>query len=95
MNLYIVAYDITDDDRRTDVFQYLRRWGNHLQYSVFRCELSRTSLAELISELEDMIHDGEDQILLFDMGPVDGRAAESVIAMGLPYTHPERHAFVF
>ena len=95
MNLFIVAYDIADDDRRTDVFQYLRRWGNHLQYSVFRCELGKPALAELLAELEEMIHNGEDQILLFDLGPIDGRAAASVIPLGLPYTHPERHAFVF
>ena len=95
MNLYIIAYDIADDRRRTKVFQYLRRWGNHLQYSVFRCELGRPSLAELHAELEELINHDEDQILLFDLGPVDGRASRSVIALGLPYTHPERHAFVF
>lgn len=95
MNLYIIAYDITDDSRRTDVFEYLRRWGNHLQYSVFRCKLGRTSLAELHAELEDMIHHDEDQILLFDLGPVDGRASQCVLSIGRPYTHPERHALVF
>lgn len=95
MNLFIIAYDIADDDRRTEVFDYLRRWGNHLQYSVFRCELGATSLAELHAELEEMINHDEDQILMFDLGPTDGRAAESVISMGLPYTHPERHALVF
>ena len=95
MNLYVIAYDITDDGRRTDVFEYLRRWGNHLQYSVFRCELGKTALADLHAELDEIINHDEDQILFFDLGPVDGRAAESVISMGQPYTHPERHAFVF
>ena len=95
MNLYVIAYDIASDKRRSDVFEYLRRWGNHLQYSVFRCELSDKALAEVHVALKELINHYEDQILFFDLGPVDGRAAESVIAVGQPYTHPERHAFVF
>lgn len=94
MNIYIVSYDITDDDRRNDVFQYLRRWGDHLQYSVFRCELSRKDRAEMRTRLARLINDDHDQILLFDLGPTNGRARDSVDALGLPYTHPERHAIV-
>ena len=86
--------DICDDKRRRKVFEHLRRWGNHLQYSVFRCKLSPSSLEELHEVLEGYIDDEEDQILLFDMGPAEGRASSSVIALGQPYTHPERHAIV-
>ena len=38
-NRYIVTYDITDDRRRTAVYKCLRGFGDHLQYSVFRCDL--------------------------------------------------------
>ncbi|MBA2660925.1 MAG: CRISPR-associated endonuclease Cas2 [Bradymonadaceae bacterium] len=95
MNVYIVTYDICDAKRLRRVFQYLRRWGDHLQYSVFRCELSRRDLAQLGAGLHEIIHHSEDQILFFDLGPHDGRARQAVDALGLPYTHPERHAFVF
>ena len=94
MNVFIVSYDITDDDRRNEVFKYMRRWGDHLQFSVFRCELSPSDRAELISELRQQIDSEKDQILLFDLGPSGGRARESVVSLGVKYTHPERHAIV-
>jgi len=94
MNIHIVSYDITDDDRRNKVFKYMRRWGDHLQYSVFRCKLSAQDRAELIKELRKRIDSDKDQILLFDLGPADGRARQSVASLGVTYTHPERHAIV-
>lgn len=94
MNIYIVSYDITDDDRRNSVFEYMRRWGDHLQFSVFRCELSPTDRAEMVKELREKIDSNNDQILLFDLGPQSGRARESVLSLGVEYTHPERHAIV-
>jgi len=94
MNLYIITYDIADNKRRTKVFNYLRRWGNHLQFSVFRCELSERQLAELAADLKEKIHHDDDQILVFDLGPSEGRARESVLALGATYTHPERHALI-
>ena len=39
-NRYIVTYDISDDDRRNSIFKTLRGCGDHIQYSVFRCDLS-------------------------------------------------------
>lgn len=94
MNLYIVTYDICDPKRLRQVFAYMRRWGNHLQYSVFRCELSPRDLVEMKNYLHDLIHHDEDQILVFDLGPRDGRAQNAVLAVGRPYTHPERHALI-
>jgi len=91
---YIVAYDIADDKRRTQVYQYLRGWGDHLQYSVFRVLASATELARIRAALHDRIDHRADQILLFNLGPSDGRARGSVTSLGLPYTHPERHAVV-
>lgn len=94
MHVYIVSYDITDDGRRNDVFKYLRRWGDHLQYSVFRCELSATDRAELRAGCRERINCDTDQVLVFDLGPPDGRGRTSVESIGLKYTHPERHAVV-
>lgn len=91
---YIVAYDVCDPKRLRKVFRTMRGWGDHLQLSVFQCELSKRELVELRTALASIIHHDEDQVLFVDVGPVEGRGGESIRALGKPYTHPERHALV-
>ena len=93
-NRYIVSYDVCEDKRLRRVFQTLRGFGDHVQYSVFRCDLSRREMIELRAALGAIIDAGEDQVLFADLGPVEGRADECVSAIGLPYTNPERHAVI-
>jgi CRISPR-associated protein Cas2 len=82
---YIVTYDIRDDKRLRRVFRTMRDWGNHLQYSVFECQLTRAELLELKGELREIIHDDEDQVLFINLGPSDGRGERVIEAMGQPY----------
>jgi CRISPR-associated protein Cas2 len=91
---YVVAYDVCDPKRLRKVFRTLRGWGDHLQLSVFQCELSKRELVALRTALADIIHHDEDQVLFVDVGPVEGRGSTSIVALGKPYTHPERHALV-
>lgn len=91
---YIVAYDVCDPKRLRKVFRTMRGWGDHLQLSVFQCELNRRELVELRTALAEIIHHDEDQVLFVDVGPVAGRGSSSIAALGKPYTHPERHALV-
>jgi CRISPR-associated protein Cas2 len=93
-NRYIVTYDISDDDRRNNVFKTLRGHGDHIQYSVFRCDLSASERVTLIAILTPLIEHAEDQILLIDLGPVEGRAASCVSAIGRRYLAPERTVVV-
>ena len=93
-NRYIVTYDIADDDRRNNVFRTLRGYGDHLQYSVFRCDLSGSERISMNAELHPLIDHSFDQILLFDLGPIDGRAANCVDAIGRRYHSPERTVVV-
>jgi CRISPR-associated protein Cas2 len=93
-NRYIVTYDISDDDRRTRVFKQLRGCGDHIQYSVFRCDLSDAERVSMIAALHPLIEHKEDQILLIDLGPVDGRAATCVHAIGRVYLSPQRTVVV-
>ena len=37
---YLVCYDISNDRRLRKVFKTCRNYGDHLQYSVFECDLS-------------------------------------------------------
>jgi CRISPR-associated protein Cas2 len=49
--LYVVTYDISDKKRLRKVFRLMRGYGDHLQLSVFRCELSGVERFELLVSL--------------------------------------------
>lgn len=91
---YLICYDVSDDRRLRKVFQVCRRFGDHLQFSVFRAELTDKGKAELIAKLDAEIHHDDDQVLIIDIGPSDGRAKEAIRSLGRTYTHPERHAVI-
>ena len=91
--LYIVTYDICDDKRLRQVFKLMRGHGDHLQYSVFRCELSDKERIEFMAKLSKIIKHDEDQILFFPMGPAGGQREEQVMHLGLAYT-PLSHGAV-
>ena len=84
---YLITYDISDDKRLRKVFQILRGFGDHLQYSVFECQLTRMDLIRLRAELAQVIHHKEDQVLLVDLGPAEGRGDRVITALGKPYTN--------
>lgn len=89
--LYIVAYDVRDDRRLRRVFRLMRGCGDHLQYSVFRCELSDRERVELMTKLANVLKPTEDQALLFPLGPAGGSRELHVYHVGLPYK-PSEHA---
>jgi CRISPR-associated protein Cas2 len=91
---YIVSYDISHPKRLRKVFKLMRGYGDHLQLSVFQCELNHRELIELRGRLAEIIHAGEDQVMFVDVGPVEGRGSTSISAIGRPYLYPERHAIV-
>lgn len=83
--LYVVTYDVRDDKRWRRVFKLMRGYGDHLQYSVFRCELSDLERVELMEKLTGVIKHDEDQVLLFPLGPAGGQREVNVQAIGLAY----------
>lgn len=91
---YVVMYDISDPKRLRRVFRICLGYGDHLQYSVFRCQLSPTELVELRGRLHDVIHHKQDQVMFVDVGPSDGRGAESIEAIGKPYRYEEQRAII-
>ncbi|MDW8328042.1 MAG: CRISPR-associated endonuclease Cas2 [Anaerolineales bacterium] len=84
--LYVVTYDISDDKRWRRVFKLMRGHGDHLQYSVFRCELSDRERVQLMEKLAAVIKKDEDQVLFFPLGPAGGQREGEVHAVGRPYT---------
>jgi CRISPR-associated protein Cas2 len=86
-NSYIVAYDITDDKRLRRVFKILRGYGDHLQYSVFECQLRPQDLVRLRAELAAVIHHADDQVLFVDLGPAEARGERVITSLGKPYSN--------
>ncbi len=84
-NSYVVTYDIADDKRLRQVFKLMRGWGDHLQDSVFECQLSPSDLVRLRGELNELIHHSQDQVLFIDLGPAEGRGDRVITALGKPY----------
>jgi len=65
---YLIAYDISDDKRRANVFKTLVGQGDHVQYSVFLCALSPSEQIALRAKLDELIHAREDQVMIVDLG---------------------------
>ncbi len=91
---HLVAYDIADDKRRTDVFKTLKDFGNHVQYSVFLCELDASELILLREQLRSFIDGGEDQVMFVDLGPATHSVGDQMEVLGIPYSPPGRRFVV-
>ena len=83
---YLVCYDICDDKRLRRVFQTMRNYGDHLQYSVFECQFTAMDLVRCRSELAGIIQHDVDQVLFVSLGPAEGRGERVITALGKPYT---------
>jgi CRISPR-associated protein Cas2 len=92
--LYLVTYDVGNPDRLRCVYRLMRGYGDHVQLSVFLCEMSPKEKAQLRGRVEEIIHMREDQVLFVDLGPVDGRAPGAIQAIGKRYVHPEHLAII-
>ncbi len=91
---YVITYDICHPRRLRRVFKLMKGYGDHLQLSVFRCELDKRELVELRALLAREINHAEDQVLFVDIGPVEGRGSGSITALGKAYIAPDRRALV-
>ncbi len=91
--LYIVAYDIADPKRWRRVFKTMHGFGQWLQLSVFQCRLTRRRRAELAARLEQLIHHGEDHVLILDLGAAD-KVELKVESLGRDFQPVTRAAIV-
>lgn len=64
---FMVTYDIRDPKRLRRVYKTMCGFGEHLQLSVFRCELNKRELIELRAELGRVINHELDQVLFVDI----------------------------
>lgn len=64
---FLVCYDIRDPKRLQKVYGIMRSYGEHLQYSVFLCELTHSLEQNMRTELHNAIDHDLDQILLIPL----------------------------
>lgn len=79
---YIVSYDISDPKRLRLVHKKMLGFGEPLQYSVFCCDLSPSNRIMLVADLSEIIDHREDQVMLIDIGPAQGRGGQSIETVG-------------
>lgn len=84
--IYLITYDVCDPKRLRKIFKCLRGWGDHLQYSVFECQLTDADLLRCKAEIADILHHGHDQVLVIDLGPAASRSETLVESIGKPYS---------
>ena len=91
---YLVCYDISEAKRLRRVFKICKNFGDHLQFSVFECDLSPTEKAEFESQLADVISKTDDQVLFIRLGPSEGRGNRLISALGAPYISLDAPCYV-
>ena len=92
--LYIVTYDICDPKRLRRVFKTMKGFGEHMQLSVFQCDLPPIDVVKMRAALVEIIHHTEDQVLIIDLGLTEGRPIKSIEALGRSVEVTERRAQV-
>ena len=93
-NTYIVCYDIADDKRLRRVFKICKDFGQHLQFSVFECDLTPAEKLQFEEKLVTEIKREEDQILFIRLGPAEQRGQREITALGVPYVNVDVSCFV-
>jgi CRISPR-associated protein Cas2 len=76
---FLVCYDIREPKRWRRIFRLLKGYGHSLQYSIFRCRLTRRTMSRLHWELEQLL-EAEDS--LFIAGLCSSCLAKIVVRSG-------------
>jgi CRISPR-associated protein Cas2 len=65
--LYVIAYDIPNDRRRTKVHKTLCGFGQWTQYSLFECHLTEKELIALRGKLDPLLKPQEDSVRFYPL----------------------------
>src|SRR5260221_9766302 len=91
---YIVCYDIADPKRLRRVFKVCKDFGEHLQFSVFECDLTASEKLVFEEKLLVEIRREEDQVLFIRLGPAEQRGQREITAVGLAFFKVGNSSFV-
>ena len=80
--LYLVTYDVCEPRRLRKVFKTMQGFGEHLQLSVFQCDLTAIDRIEMQAALEAIIDRDEDKVLIIDLGATDPFPVKNIQTLG-------------
>lgn len=83
--LYLIAYDITEDDRLNRVRHLLKGYSTGGQKSVFECFLSPSEVREVVRQIRALISPAEDRVHVFIM---DARSRTHTLGIALQPKDP-------
>lgn len=63
--LYLIAYDIPSDKRRTKIHKTLCGFGQWTQYSFFECFLTEKEMITLRHRLSNILKESEDNVRIY------------------------------
>lgn len=63
----VVAYDISDDRRRTRAYKRLKGFGTAVQFSVFECVLEERQFREMKALVRRTIHSTQDLVRYYSL----------------------------
>lgn len=66
-NFVVVAYDVSDDRRRSHVVKILEKVGVRINYSVFECMLTDVQYEKLRRNIGDKINQKEDRVVYYSI----------------------------
>jgi CRISPR-associated protein Cas2 len=64
-SLYVVAYDIPDDKRRTQVHKVLKGFGQWTEFSLFECFLTKKELLQMRAKLNEYLYAQTDRVRIY------------------------------
>lgn len=76
---YVIAYDISDDRRRTRIHKILSGFGTWTQYSLFECFLAKKELILLKAKLAKHLDEAQDSVRFY---PLCAHCQDSVETVG-------------
>lgn len=94
----LVSYDISNAKRLRHMFKLLRGYGEHVQYSVFLCQLTGKDMVVLSEKIKDIIHKKEDQTILITLGRVAGKRTSMPAhwrVLGQPLTIADNSVMIY
>ena len=92
-HVYLVCYDISDQNRWRKIYRTMKGYGAWLQLSVFQCRLNRQNLLRMTDTLTDLMNANEDHLMIIDIGPADSITVR-VESFGRPFHPIERRAVI-